>query len=210
MTDEKKIKESKKITQAEKETQEREKKQKDAEYRAGIYSNPITSTAFAIRQNYKDENLDFPTLISGAREVLDRLHSGDIRRLETMLYMQAVGLHELFNKGIAQSAHAQTINGLKAWSHIALQAQTQSRKTLALLTDIKNPRHSAVFVKQQNNAINQQINEGIPATNQNFKKSENSANELLSEVQHETVDAIGKSQPSQVNSQLETVAKGWS
>lgn len=207
MTDEKNLKKSNKITQAQKEAQEREIKQKDAEHRANIYCNPVTSTLFAIKQNYKHENLDLQTMVNETHEQLGRLRDGNTKRLETLLYMQAVGLHELFNKGISQTSHTTTLNGLKAWANIALQAQTQSRKTLALLVDIKNPRHSAVFVRQQNNAINQQINESTPATLQKLKNSGNPANELLSEVQHETVDAIGTSQTSQTNTPMEAVVK---
>lgn len=151
---------------------------REAELRANAYSNPFMSTALAICNNYKNENISYEGLANNMSKQMHEIKNNTIH-LETMLFTQAVALQELFNKSMTQASHSSTIAGLKAWSEIALRAQAQSRKTIATLAEIKNPRNFPIFVRQQNNAINQQINNEKTTTSTD---NLNSANELNEEI----------------------------
>lgn len=144
---------------------------REAELRANAYSNPYMSTAY-----YKNENISHEVLANNMSNQMQEIKNNTIH-LETMLFTQAVALQELFNKSMTQASHSSTIAGLKAWSEIALRAQAQSRKTIATLAEIKNPRNFPIFVRQQNNAINQQINNENTDSTQNLM-----ANELNKEI----------------------------
>ena len=72
------------------------------------------------------------------------------------------------------------INQIEVFINIAFRAQSQCRKTLAVLAELKHPRRTT-FIKQQNNAITQQVNNEVKSNPKNFEKV---ANELL-EIKHE-------------------------
>jgi hypothetical protein len=93
-----------------------------------------------------------------------------------MLITQAKVLEYVCYDSLGRLSSAE-MHDAEIYANIALRAQNQSRKTLLALGELKNPRH-AVFVKQQNNALNQQINNLA----ENSKKV---ANELLESKQNE-------------------------
>ena len=103
--------------------------------------------------------------------------------IETMLMAQACTLDLLFNKCIRIARNCEFLNGTQVYSDMAFKAQKQCRQTLLALREVQHPRRTT-FVNQQNNAINQQVNNN--STEKDFQK--NSANELLTEVEYETVD----------------------
>ena len=104
-----------------------------------------------------------------------------------MLMTQAKALDFFFYQMLGKLADTHNVKQIQAYTDIALRSQNQSRKALSVLADFKNPRR-ATFIKQQNNAINQQVNNGAkPAAIKNKKKF---ANELIAKVPHgsETMD----------------------
>ena len=115
---------------------------------------------------------------------------------------QAHTLDCLFHKMTSKAARADYIPNIQIYFEIAMKAQKQCRQTLSALVDIKHPRR-ATFVKQQNNAINQQINNDSDF--ENFQ--EKPANELLTEVKHETVDTRGTLKASRADKELAAVEK---
>jgi hypothetical protein len=119
---------------------------------------------------------------SNTKEIL----TGNTQKIEVMLIAQAHTLDCLFHKMTSRATRADYIPNMQTYFDIAMKAQKQCRQTLSALVDIKHPRR-ATFIKQQNNATNQQINNNLES--ENFEKK--SANELLTEVKHETVD-IGR------------------
>lgn len=135
---------------------------------------------------------------SNTKEVL----AGNTQKIESMLMAQAHTLDCLFHKMTCRAMYAEYIPNMQIYFDIAMKAQKQCRQTLSALVDIKHPRR-ATFVKQQNNAINQQINNG--SDSENFQ--EKPANELLTEVKHETVDTRGTLKASRANKKLEAVGK---
>jgi hypothetical protein len=84
---------------------------------------------------------------------------------------------------------------------IALRAQNQSRKTLAVLAEIKNPRRTT-FIKQQNNAVNQQVNNAIKSKSEKIKKV---ANELLELKDEQRLDTRAAASSITDDSQVEAV-----
>jgi hypothetical protein len=113
----------------------------------------------------------------------DSALKGDIQPIETMLMAQACTLDLLFNKCVRIARNSEFLNGTEAYSNMAFKAQKQCRQTLLALREVQHPQRTT-FVNQQNNAVNQQVNNN--STEKDFQK--NSANELLTEVQHETMD----------------------
>lgn len=91
------------------------------------------------------------------------LKTGDLSKVEEMLYAQAVTLDAAFHKFLAMAAGCtgqatlmgqrfEMITGLAA---MAFKAQEQSRKTLVALAELKNPKHSTTFIK---NYVDKQLN----------------------------------------------------
>ncbi len=106
---------------------------------------------------------------------------------------------------LVKASKSDTIPQVQAYSDIALKAQNQSRKTLTVITELKNPKQT-MFVKQQNLAVNQQINNDTQS--KNFKKIENPTNELLLDAKpHETLELRRPREAIAVNPEMETVEK---
>jgi len=76
---------------------------------------------------------------------------------------------------------------------------------LATLVQIKNPDQTTFIkqnIQQQNNAVNQQIN---TSSTEDSKKSEEVANELLKEVQHEALECRGTEKAITINTAMEAM-----
>ena len=113
---------------------------------------------------------------------IDAIQSGDMRPVETMLFMQAKALETLFtallNRGLAQDMLPQ----YQAHMALALRTQAQCRATLQTLLEAKQPR-AVAFVKQANIAHQQQVNNGAPVAH--ARETAKPANELLEDATHE-------------------------
>lgn len=166
------------------------------------FADPIVNAVMTIKAIYQDACETGPL----GEELLEALNKvvthGEISELETMLMMQARTLEVLFNRMTRTACRSSMIMHTEMLLNIALRAQNQSRKTIALLADLKSPKRTT-FIKQQNNAVNQQVNNAPPATKS--KKPENITNELLSEGAYETVDFARTRETVAVNSRVETV-----
>lgn len=91
---------------------------------------------------------------------------------------------------------------------MAFKAQAQCRATLQTLVEVKYPRHTS-FVKQQNVAAVQQVNNG-PAPSEASRAREDlpeMANELLEGDHHERMESSAAGTPSPVNSAVAAVGK---
>jgi len=148
-----------------------------------------------------------------AYECLEKVNKqfkeGDLSVVEEMLLNQALTLQAINTTYVMKLPACNDLHQLEVYSRIALKAQNQSRQTLATLIELKNPRRTQ-FIKQQNNAQNQQINNGEPvniADQENSKDSENPANKLLEEESHERLDTGTQAETVTVNSELETMGE---
>lgn len=105
---------------------------------------------------------DLGALVDTLSAGMEDLWSGDLKRVEAMLYGQAHALQAIF---MNLSRRATTQEYLKQWEaylRMALKAQNQCRMTLETLATVKNP--PAVFARQANinNGGQQQVNNGNP------------------------------------------------
>lgn len=123
-----------------------------------------------------------------------------------MLTTQAHALDAIFSRLAAHSSNfiGTEVHLAESYLKLALRAQNQCRTTLEALAAVKNP-HS-VYVRQQNIAHNQQVNNGQgPARRADAAETENAPNELL-EVEHgERLDARASGQAGCGDPSMEAV-----
>jgi hypothetical protein len=146
------------------------------------------STMINFEQGLNDHSLKSITKELGQHE--KDVKAGDMGRAESILINQANTLDVIFN-ALAKRAGSNVgkyQDTAERYLRMALKAQSQCRTTLETLAEIKAPR-SVSFIKQQNIAEQQQINNG-PTVNgaagharAHEKKTEVPPNELL-ELQH--------------------------
>jgi hypothetical protein len=105
--------------------------------------------------------VDLAGLVKEQREQFKQVHGGDMQPVESMLFSQAKTLETIFTNLARRAAAQESIQWLQALLGLALKAQAQSRATLAVLAEVKNPRPVA-FVKQANISSGpQQVNNGL-------------------------------------------------
>ena len=134
----------------------------------------------------------------------ENLRNGSMHHVESMLLDQAHMLQAMSTYFIRRLSNAEYLPQVETYSRIALKAQNQCRQTLATLGELKNPKR-ATFIKQQNNAVNQQINQGDLKQTENSKKPDNSANKLLKEVPSERLDFGAPQEAVRGNQEVEAV-----
>ncbi|MEO8401785.1 MAG: hypothetical protein ABI597_08345 [Gammaproteobacteria bacterium] len=171
---------------------------------AKVCSDPVLSCSRIIRNTYKEINLCEYDIFEELSKKNKLLKTNGLETIEDILCAHVYALQTIFEKAAHKLINAQTPETLQAWGMIALKAQNQSRQTLATLIDIKNPKQTA-FIKQQNNAINQQVNNSEPENNlKNFAGK--NGNELFVETLNETqLDTITKVAPIQTDKKLDAL-----
>lgn len=160
----------------------------------------VAATTMRDESSFTQEHLT--ALSDELEQQIQQIKQGNLENLDEYLYSQAVALHQLFYRFFRTSLlRGPWLEESKVFADLALKAQNQSRKTLLALAEIKNPKR-ATFIKQQNNAINQQIN-----NSENFsdKNKEKTVNELLKEPTHETLDTRGTTETISLNPSVATV-----
>jgi hypothetical protein len=145
--------------------------------------------------------LDVGTLIDELLSRAKKIDTGDLKEIERMLFMQAKTLEYVFYDALKKLVDINMINQIEVFTEVAFKAQALSRKTLIALAELKHPRH-ATFIRQQNNAINQQVNN---ETNSNSRKPKKVANELLNGMDHAALDSRGTAEAVKINAKLETL-----
>jgi hypothetical protein len=143
------------------------------------------------------------TLMNNLKQQAERIIKlGETEVLEEILLAEAQTLHSLFNYMVERIPSGETFAQTQVYTDLAIKANNAARKTTLALQQLKSP-NNATFIKQQNNAVNQQVNNcAIPDERE---KNLNSANELLSEVTHEALD-FGRTQEAVgINSGMEAM-----
>lgn len=131
--------------------------------------------------------------------------AGGTKTVERMLLAQSVVLQSMFTSYMTRASRADMLPKLQAFADLALKAQNQCRRTLATLAEIRNPRR-AMFVKQVNNAVNQQVNNDKSLTAAESRKiPESEPPELLTVIPGETLDTRGTATAIGGRASLETV-----
>ena len=148
---------------------------------AKLLTSPSVQAALTLEQ-WQSPKVEINSYIDELSTQIDKVNTGDMKRPEAMLLMQAHTLDGLFNN-LAQKAHCQThMPHYETFLRLAFKAQGQCRATLEALAAIKNP--PVIYAKQANISNgHQQINNGVPAPTPQAEKIKNQPNELL-EAQH--------------------------
>lgn len=123
------------------------------------------------------------TVLERLSRSVDRVLNNDTNEIEAMLMTQAKTLEYVFYDALSKLPSS-SMERAEVCASIALKAQSGCRKTLMALAEIKHPRRTTTFIKQQNNhAVNQQVNNSVKSESENNKKI---ANELNAKVTYET------------------------
>lgn len=179
------------------------KKKSEAGVLNAKFSTESVLNSMQTIQLFSNDNADIVILLNEINKQVDKVIDGDTRRIETMLMTQAQTLDVIFHKMIRSTMGAKILPQFQAYADLGLKAQNQCRKALLALAEVKNPKR-ATFIKQQNNAVNQQVNNGINSEN---LKNKNIANELLSEVKNETLDDRRASAALNINLPMEALVE---
>ncbi|MCD6047118.1 MAG: uncharacterized protein K0S08_765 [Gammaproteobacteria bacterium] len=179
-----------------------EKAEELAVTKAQAQTIPTCRSYLTLNQLLKQEGVDQQTLYDQLyKQAGEVIEENNMQVLESMLLSQAQALQGIFHYAAERIGQSANISLLQAYNEVAIKANNACRKTILALHQLKNPSPTT-FIKQQNNAINQQVNNPPEA-----KKSEKCANELLSleKKSHETMDFGRATTPSRINSKLETM-----
>ena len=172
-----------------------------AEIIARMYTTPSGSNSLALCAL---NDADWGAMSDRLKEVNADVMDGDLSIAEALLIDQTLVLQSVFSSYISKMTNAEYLSQVEAFSKIALRAQNQCQRTLKTLLEYKNPKRTT-FIKQQNNATNQQINEGelkeIP------EKKINPANELLEENHEARLDTGKKKEAVRVDSEVEALGE---
>jgi len=193
-------------------------KKKEQEARISLTPEFRAMNAIATISKTSD-SLDIVCLHNALKENAERVVKGDTQFIENMLVTQAQTLDIIFNHMAIRSSNSEYLKPMDHKMRLALKAQSQCRATLETLANIKNPPHLA-FVKQQNVAYQQQINNGTSecssktfgrheqtvASHAREEKNIFSQNELLEKNDNVTrLELRASNKTISTNSELETV-----
>jgi hypothetical protein len=123
-----------------------------------VASNMFTALKYA-KGSFGE--LDITDSMNVMLDRIAKVNSGDLSEMEATLVAQATTLDAVFNELARRAAFnmGEHLTATETYLRLALKAQAQSRATIETLAEIKYPK-SATFVKQQNNAYQQQVNNG--------------------------------------------------
>ena len=109
---------------------------------------------------------DLAKTIRALHEGIEKVQSGNMKPLESMLYGQAMTLQTIFTSLARRAAMNDGLKQFQVNLTLALKAQAQCRTTLQALAEIKHPR-AVAFVNQANISNGpQQVNNGLQLTEQ--------------------------------------------
>ena len=184
-------------------------KQSKSEHNAKVSLSPATMSAVLseafTNQLFPDTSI--ADVANALRDKITNIQDGDMKSIEAMLIGQAQALQTMFVSLGRQAASKTSLPQYTAFMNLALKAQSQSRATIQALVELKYPKQ-ATFVKQANisnghQQVNNATNTHTPA---HARAIEHQPNELLSEMNHATLDSSRTAATSQINKAMATVA----
>ena len=186
-------------------------KQSESKHYAKVSLSPSTmcavlSDSFTSAILPKAEIADVSSRLS---DKITTIQDGDMKPIEAMLIGQAQALQTMFVSLGRQAVCKTSLPQYTAFMNLALKAQSQSRATIQALVELKYPKQ-ATFVKQANIAHGHQQVNNAPAIDKpngtHAQAIENQPNELLSEMNHATLDSNGTATTSTTDKAMATVA----
>lgn len=127
------------------------------------YTGNVPAAALTI-SSILGNHTDASTLINQLNTLAAETINGDTTKIEGALIMQSKTLSVIFSKMVENAVNAKFVEQFKVYMDVALKSQNQSRKTLLALSAIQHPQQ-ATIVKQQNIAVNQQVNNSTEKLN---------------------------------------------
>ena len=186
-------------------------KQSKSEHYAKVSLSPATMSA-VLADSFTTSifpDLAISDVASVLREKITIIQNGDMQPIEAMLIGQAQALQTMFVSLGRQAASKTSLPQYTAFMNLALKAQSQSRATIQALVELKYPKQ-ATFVKQANISNgHQQVNNATSThahTPAHAKENKNQPNELLSEMNHATLDSSRTATISAIDKAMATVA----
>jgi hypothetical protein len=177
--------------------------------------HPVSNAASTIR-GFEPAMAEhgFGSLVEELTRHVENVNAGSMNRPETILLMQAQTLDVIFNTLARRAAGGVGTHrdAMEVYLRMALKAQAQCRTTLETLAEIKAPK-SPTFIKQQNVANQQQVNNGAAANGNGLpahahgKTIPNQSNELLEQQHGERLDGGAQSAAIGAHPPLEALAK---
>lgn len=145
------------LTVVEEEGKTRERQKAELGLSSAI-ANAVTSSNFA---QGSFGVIDLSESIGVMREKIAKVKAGDMSEVEATLIAQAVTLDTVFNELARRAAlnMGEHLGATETYLRLAFKAQAQCRATLETLAEVKTPK-AATFVRQQNVAYQQQVNNG--------------------------------------------------
>ncbi|MDZ4731223.1 MAG: hypothetical protein SH820_14895 [Xanthomonadales bacterium] len=174
-------------------------KEELSKLKSKLYTTASGSNSLALHALH--EHGDWGEMRDRLKQINASVNDGDLTCAEALLIDQAYVLQSIFSNYIAKMVNTEYLSQTEAYSKIALRAQNQCQRTLKTLLEYKNPKRTT-FIKQQNNTLNQQINEG-----EKSEKEIKPANELLEQKDGTWMDTRKTKEAVPVNSNLETLGK---
>lgn len=172
---------------------------------AKLYSDTSKLAALTSHAIIRSEDVqaDISTLHNEITAYLRMTLSGDPHDQEAILIAQSKTLDLLFNSLMGKAVTGRSLEQMTVYMDAALKVQNQCRKTVVALQNLKHPAPQT-YIRQQNLALNQQINNGeIGGEEIKFQ------NELLStEGNHAALESRGTSTTVKIDPRvvsLETV-----
>ena len=101
-------------------------------------------------EHIMSETLELANVIKGHRE---QIAGDNLSQVEAVLSAQIQVLQASFIRFMSLAAVAKTDAGAQKFTDIALRCQNQCRKAIATLNEMKNPKRSATFIKNQQNLL---------------------------------------------------------
>lgn len=164
-----------------------------------LFLDPRTTAAYVIDAFSIGDQFNYQLAGNALHRDLKAIKSGDLSRLEEMLYSQAAALNMMFARLSEIAIRQQGLPQFESHMRFALKAQKQSRANLQALIQLKQPSTST-FVKQANIAnVHQQIN--------NLENFSNRPNELLEVHDGKRLDIGTQGAPKRINSKMETMGE---
>ena len=175
---------------------------------SGICNAAAAMEPFQSNLNGKDVGLI--VIHEALQEEVEKIQSGDLSMVESMLYSQASVLQTMSTSLVRRGAAQENLKWYQTFMGLALKAQAQSRATLEALIELKQPRQQPVFAKQANIAAgHQQVNNtyasasGDTDMSSHVENSQIEKNELLEVGNGERVDFGAQGQAGRGDSTVE-------
>ena len=177
--------------------------------KAAAVMRPSVNAALVVAEHTKGMfgELDFQELVQTLSDGIKALASGDVSRVEAMLFAQAHALQALFMALALRARNQEHLKPMEAFLRMALKAQSQCRMTLETLAMTKNP--PIVLASRQTNIAHgpQQVNNSPLPAPLGPRKRAKRRNELMEASDGERLDAAAATMAIEANSELATVGE---